>query len=48
MNLTSASMQVHECNQLFISGGENFHEFSFDDVAMLIQTWYKLFANGHR
>jgi len=35
-------------NQLFISGGGNFHEISFDDVTMLIQPWYNFFANGHR
>jgi len=32
-------------NQLFISGGGNFHEISFDDVIVLIQLWYKIFAN---
>jgi len=35
-------------NQLFISGGDNFHELSFDDVIVLIQAWYNSFANGHR
>jgi len=35
-------------NQLFISGGGNFHELSFDDVIVLIQAWYNSFANGHR
>jgi len=35
------------CNQLFISGGGNFHEISFDDVIVLIQPWYNFFANGH-
>jgi len=34
-------------NQLFISGG-NFHELSFDDVIVLIQEWYNIFANGQR
>ena len=28
-------------------GGGNFHEISFDDVIVLIQPWYNLFANGH-
>ena len=28
-----------ESNQLFISGGGNFHEFSFDEVIVLIQPW---------
>jgi len=28
------------CNQLFISGGGNFHEISFDEVIVLIQPWY--------
>jgi len=27
-------------NQLFIWGGGNFHEISFDDVIVLIQSWY--------
>jgi len=35
-------------NQLFISGGGNFHELSFDDVIVLIQRWYNCFANSHR
>jgi len=35
-------------NQLFISGGGNFHELSFDDVIVLIQPRYNFFANGHR
>jgi len=35
-------------NQLFISGGGNFHELSFDDVIVLIQLRYNFFANGHR
>jgi len=30
-----------ERNQLFISG------VSFDDVIVVIQPWYNLFANGH-
>jgi len=34
-------------NQLFISGGGNFHEILFDDVIVLIQPWYNFFANGH-
>jgi len=34
-------------NQLFISRGGNYHEISFDDVIVLIQPWYNLFANGH-
>jgi len=33
-------------NQLFISGGGNFHEISLDDVIVLIQPWYNFFANG--
>jgi len=28
--------------------GGNFHEFSFDDVIVLIQPCYNVFANGHR
>jgi len=32
-------------NQLFISGRGNFYEISFDDVIVLIQPWYKFFAN---
>jgi len=28
-------------------GGSNFHEISFDDVIVLLQPWYKFFANGH-
>jgi len=39
---------IQGCNQLFISGGGNFHEISFDDVIVLIQLWYNFFANGHR
>jgi len=35
-------------NQLFISGGDNFHELSFDDVIVLIKPWYNFFAKGHR
>jgi len=35
-------------NQLFISGGGNFHEISFDDVIVLIGPWYNFFTNGHR
>jgi len=35
-------------NELFISGGGNFHEFSFDDVIVLIQPCYNFFTNGHR
>jgi len=35
-------------NQLFISGGDNFHELLFDDVIMLLQPWYNFYANGHR
>jgi len=31
-------------NQLFISGGDNFHEISYDDVIVLI---HNFFANGH-
>jgi len=27
---------------------DNFHELSFDDAIVLIQTWYNFFANGHR
>ena len=27
-------------NQLFISGGGDFHEFSFDEVIVLIQPWF--------
>jgi len=34
-------------NQLFYSGGGNFHEISFDDVIVIIQPWYNFFANGH-
>jgi len=30
-------------NQIFISGGGNFHEISFDDVIVLIQPRYNLF-----
>ena len=33
-------------NQLFNSGGGNFHEISFDDVIVLIHSWYNFFANG--
>jgi len=35
-------------NQLFISGGGNFHELIFDDIIVLIQPYYNFFANGHR
>jgi len=35
-------------NQLFVSGGANFYEISFDEVVVLIQPWCKFFANGHR
>jgi len=28
--------------------GVNFHELSFDNVTVLIQTWCNSFANGHR
>jgi len=34
-------------NQLFISGGGNFHEISFDDVIVLLQPRCNFFANGH-
>ena len=34
-------------NQLFISGGGNFHEISSDDVMVLIRPWHNFFANGH-
>ena len=34
-------------NQLFISGGGNFHEISFVDVIVLIQPWHNFFTNGH-
>jgi len=33
-------------NQLLIFE-DNFHEISFDDI-MLIQPWYKFFADSHR
>jgi len=26
----------------------NFHEISFDNVIVLIQSWYNIFADGHR
>ena len=29
-------------------GEGNFQEISFDDVIMLTQPWYNVFANGHR
>jgi len=29
-------------------GGGNFHEFSCDDVIVLIQPWYNCFANRYR
>jgi len=35
-------------NQLFISGGDNLHELSFDDVIVLSKPWYNFVANGHR
>jgi len=35
-------------NRLFILGGGNFHEISFDDIILLIQPWHNSFANGHR
>jgi len=28
-----------------LRGGVNFHEISFDDVIVVIQPWYKFFAN---
>jgi len=28
--------------------GGNFLELSFDDVIVLMQSWYNFFANGHR
>jgi len=29
-------------------GKGSFHELSFNDVIVLIQPWYNVFANGHR
>jgi len=26
---------------------DNFHKISFDNVIVLIQSWYNIFANGH-
>jgi len=47
-NVTTLETASKGRNQLFISGGGNFHEISFDDVIVLMQPWYNFFANGHR
>jgi len=31
----------------FRGGMGNFHKISFDNVIVLIQSWYNIFANGH-
>jgi len=37
LSAVAQNLLAQGCNQLFISGGGNFHELSFDDVIVLIQ-----------
>ena len=50
MNVCSSHSLVVCCRGATSSsfrGGDNFHELSFDDVIVLFQPWYNVFANGH-
>jgi len=45
---TCGNMSLSGTQPALHFGGGNFHEFSFHDVIVFIQPWYKFFASRHR